>query len=276
VDLLGTLTNRGPEPGWGGADMEMRVTWLVAIGSVLGACAARGQGPPCDPRLVRPAADPYGYRLRGDRCEGIYVQEVAGAPLAIVSWTRSFAAYDLNSKQPLLLEWESAPDHGAVRLHAQSLRHRLYYQMDAVRPPGSKSYQWPLDLLAALAISKDELGVVGTRRISTGQTERDLYLPLRISQGGKLVPSGGYHLVVLPGVELKEVFITLAAVKENREAIVKNGDPMGYGYYPAERPIDVPVAAPREQGIYRLEIGATHKSGGASTAELWFYHPGNH
>lgn len=256
--------------------MKLKGVLLVAACSALGAPAARGQSQPCDARLVRATANPYGYRLRGDRCEGIYVQEVAGAPLAIVSWTESFAAYDLSSKQPLLLEWESAGGHDAIRLRAQSLRHRLYYQMDADRPAGSKSYQWPLDLLAAVAIPKEELGVVGMTRATVGQAERDLYLPLRISQGGKSAPRGGYHLVVLPGVELKEVFITLAAVKGNRETILKNGEPLGFGYYPAERPIDVPVGAPREPGIYRLEIGATHKTGGASTGELWFYHAGNH
>jgi hypothetical protein len=148
--------------------------------------------------------------------------------------------------------------------------------MDAVRPPGSKSYEWPVDLLSALAIPKSEVGVVGMTRISLGQAERVLYLPLRISQGGKLATPGGYHLVILPGVELKEVFVTLAAVKGNLETILKNGEPLAYGYYPAERPIEAPVAVPREQGIYRLEIGATHMSGGASTAELWFYHAGNH
>jgi hypothetical protein len=256
--------------------MKLRGVLLVAICSALGGCAARGEGQSCDARLVRSTADPYGYRQRGDRCEGIYVQEVGGAPLAIVSWTESFATYDLAPRQPLLLEWESAGGRAAIRLRAQSLRHRLYYQMDAVRPPGSKSYQWPLDLLAAVAIPKEEVGVVGMTRTTVGQAERDLYLPLRISQGGKSAPPGGYHLVALPGVELKEVFITLAAVKENRETILKNGEPLGFGYYPAERPIDVPVAAPREPGIYRLEIGATHKSGGASTADLWFYHAGNH
>jgi hypothetical protein len=147
--------------------------------------------------------------------------------------------------------------------------------MDAVRPPGGTSYQWPLDLLAALTVPKEEVGVVCITRIAVGQAERDLYLPLRISQGDKGAPRNGYHLVVLPGVELKELFVTVVAVKGKGEAAVKNTEPLAYGYYPAERPIDVPVAAPRERGIYRLEIGATHKSGGASTAELWFYHSGD-
>jgi hypothetical protein len=130
---------------------------LVATASALGAAEARGQAQPCDSRLIRATADPYSYRLRGDRCEGIYVQEVAGAPLAVVSWTESFSTYGFAPRQPLLLEWAFAGG-GNVRLRAQSLRRRLYYQMDALRPPASKSYQWPLDLLGIAGDSQGRSG----------------------------------------------------------------------------------------------------------------------
>ena len=44
----------------------------------------------CDPDLREPSTDAYGYRLRGaqrDRCEGIYIQEVASTPLLVASLT---------------------------------------------------------------------------------------------------------------------------------------------------------------------------------------------
>jgi hypothetical protein len=75
-------------------------------------------------------------------------------------------------------------------------------------------------------------------------------------------------------VELQEVFLTLDAVKGDQSTVVKNGEPLAYGYYPAERPIEATVSPPAAAGIYRLEIGATHKSGGVSSIELWFYHAG--
>jgi hypothetical protein len=253
--------------------MKVRGIGLTAMAAVWTACALSGQTL-CDPHLLGPASDPYSYRLRGDRCEGVYIQEVAGAPLSIVSWTAAFPNYDLTSHQPLRLEWDLADSRERVRLRAQSLRRKLYYRMDALSQSGSTSYQWPLDLLAAIRIARDEIGVVGLAEADVGDSRREVYVPLRIAQSGKPPSVAEYHLVLLPGTELKEVFVTLVAAKG--ALVLKEGEPLGYGYYPAERPVDVPVAAPRESGIYRLEVGATHKSGGASTIELWFYHPGRH
>src|ERR1035438_3842170 len=80
---------------------------------------APGQPNQCDPHLVQPAADPNGYRLRGDRCEGIYIQDVAGSPLFIASWTESFADYDLLSNEPLVIAWDSLRGAGGLRLPRQ-------------------------------------------------------------------------------------------------------------------------------------------------------------
>ena len=248
---------------------------LRACALVLAAHLALGESGPCDPHLLQPAGNPYGYRLRGDRCEGVYVQEVSGAPFVVASWTESFQDYDLTSKRPLIIEWQSLRGGGNVRLRAQSLRHRLYYRMDALRPSGSRSFAWPSDLLGALNISKGEVGIVATTRGLVGETERDIYLPLRIGQGGKAAAPGSYQLVLLPGAELKEVFITLTAVTGNKSRILKDSEAVRYGYYPAERPVEIPISGVRAQGFYHFEVGATLKSGGASSAEFWFYHPGD-
>jgi hypothetical protein len=56
----------------------------------------------CDPQLPSPAGGSNGYRMRGDRCEGIYTKEVAGgAGISLVSFTRSAIKYDLRSDQVL-------------------------------------------------------------------------------------------------------------------------------------------------------------------------------
>src|ERR1035441_3160271 len=81
-----------------------------------------GQPNPCDPHLVPASADPSGYRLRGDRCEGVYIQDVGGSPLFIASWTESFAAYDLLSRAPLEIAWDNPQGAGPVQLRAQGLR----------------------------------------------------------------------------------------------------------------------------------------------------------
>src|SRR5262249_39539500 len=110
------------------------------------------QDNPCDSHLVQATNSPYGYRLRGDHCEGLYAQEVAGAPLTIASWTDAFEDYDLKSRDPLTITWE-APEDANVHLRAQSVRRRLYFRMDANRSPKSRSFSWTPDVLSAIGIS---------------------------------------------------------------------------------------------------------------------------
>ena len=79
--------------------------------------------------------------------------------LQVVGFIAAFASYDSKSGQDLSAEWEPAGD-AIVHLRASSLRHRLYYRMDTIRPAGSSSYLWPADLLSAFRLKRDELGVV--------------------------------------------------------------------------------------------------------------------
>lgn len=109
----------------------LRLMW--SVGALCG--LARAQGP-CDPQLIQPQTNPYEYRLRGDRREGIYVQQVGGTPLTIASWTESVEDYDLASSRPLTVEWD-APENIAVNLRAEALRHRFYYRMDAATRPAA-------------------------------------------------------------------------------------------------------------------------------------------
>jgi hypothetical protein len=247
---------------------------LGAGGGLLPALAAVPKSP-CDVALDQPAGNPYGYRLRGERCEGVYIQEVSSTTLLVASLTESFEDYDLASGKALLIEWPQVPGHGDVRLRTQGLRRRLFYRMDAVRPSGSTSFTWPAEILTALEISRKDIGIVGSTRLPVGQTERDVYVPLQIGQQRDLSRSGSYRLVLLPGVELTELFISLAALGSDgrQHTSMKDEEALGYGYYPAERPIEVPIADLKTPGIYHLEIGARLRAGGAFTVELWLYHP---
>jgi len=235
---------------------------------------ASGKEDYCDPNLNAPAHHPYGYSRREDRCEGVYIQEVASTALHIVSLTDSFEDYDLDVAKDLLVEWTVSGD-SAVQLRAQGLRRRLYYRMDTVRAGNANSYRWPSGLLAALNIPKKHLGVVGWTRTVVGQIERSVYLPLRVSQRQQPRQLRRYQLVLLPGRELTEVFVSLATVGlDGQPALfLRDGEALGYGHYPAEWPIPISIPYPEAAGFYYLEIGATLSGGGVSAAELWFYHP---
>ena len=226
----------------------------------------------CDPNLKSSTTDPLGYQHHDDRCEGRYIQEVANTILLVASFTESFEQYDLESGEKLLIEW-TAPEEQSVRLRSQGLRPRLYYRMDTVLLPDSTSYQWPTNILAALNVSSQDIGVVGW---ITGQNEQDIYVPLRISQKTPPKPSLSYQVILMPGRELTELYISLAPVQDDGEfgAFIQDGEALGYGFYPAEQGIVFETPLLGEPGVYYLEIGATLRRGGSATIELLFYHAG--
>jgi hypothetical protein len=223
----------------------------------------------CDRSLEQRSADPDGYRLRGDRCEGVYAQPVAGTMLLVASFTESFEDYDVRALRDLAVRW--AAGEGDVYLRALALRRKLHYRMDTVRSAESGAWMWPADLLATLGIVRPELGVAGWTRRRVGDVERDVYLPLRVG-GAAARDTGGYTLVLLPQVPLTEVYVTLAAVgADGRPATwLRDDEPLGYGYYPADRPIEILIERPARRGVYYLLIGAALPSGASLTTELWF------
>jgi hypothetical protein len=226
----------------------------------------------CDPGLHQ-TSDSYGYRLRGDRCEGIYIREVGGTTLQIVSLTALVEDFNPATNKDLLVQWV-APGNGSIRLRAYGLRHKLHYRMDSLRPGGSTSYSWSTNLLASLNLKKHELGLVAWVSQLIANNNRDVYLPVTVSQQSPANRSRAYNLTLLPGVELEEVFISLAPLGRDGKpgSYIKNGEALNWGYYPAERPITIAIPELKTTGIYYMEIGAKLRAGGSATEQVWFYH----
>lgn len=221
--------------------------------------ASPGEEPTfCDPLLTPILDNPYGYRPRGDRCEGIYVQNVASVALLVGSFTESAIDYELGAGKPLLVGWRNLPGNTSpVRLRAQGVKRRLYYRMDTLRPADATSYEWPSNLLNALNVRKQDIGIVGVTSHLVGQTDRDIYLPLSVTQQDVSARSAPYEMVLFPGLELNEIFISLARLGENGEpeTYIQYEEPLGYGYYPAQQPVILHIPELAGTGIYRLEIG---------------------
>lgn len=233
----------------------------------------------CDPNLPRNSNDPYGYRDRGNRCEGLYIREVSGSTLPVVSFTAAFENYDLDSDQPLRVTWQTpAPRQFSMHLQAQGIWPRLYYRMDTSRPADSTSYTWSTNLLAALNISKDKLGILGWYRRKLGKDTCKVHVPLRLTQRQRAAPSDTYQLVLLPGRELQNVYLSLAPVNNNgtRGRFVYSDSLLDARPYLPESTIFIPIRFTdlKAPGIYYLRIGATLVSGGVKAEEFWFYHAG--
>jgi hypothetical protein len=229
----------------------------------------------CDPNLPTASDDPYGYRLRGDRCEGLYINEVA-ATLRVASLTSSLADFTPTSSRNLLIEW-TAIGNQPVHLRANSLRERLYYQMDSFRPTASASYSWPTDLLAALGLGRSDLGLTASTSYQVGNTKREVFLPIRIKGQSATTKTRNYQLVLLPGVELAEVFMSLAPVKDDGSLgpfIIKDQAQQS-GYNAANRTLTIRIPEVTSSGIYYLEIGAVLRTRGSTSIQVWFYHQNN-
>jgi hypothetical protein len=249
--------------------------WLAALALIAASSAAAPSH--CDPSLAPSTNHPFGYAERGDRCEGVYIQAVSGTTLALLSFTTVFGPVDVDSGQPLLIEWPSPPGTGDVQLRALSMQRRLFYRMDTSVPAGSRRYRWPTDVLAAVNLRRPDIGLLGWTRLVVGAERQDVLVPLSASQGTPAAAAGPYTFIVRPAAELSDLFLTvthlaadglpLAAVQPTRE--------LGYGYYPAENAIEVTIDAPIERGLYEVRLGARLRSGGASTLQFMFHAPGH-
>jgi hypothetical protein len=253
--------------------LSLAVAFLLSARNLTNVAGAQ-QGP-CDPNLKQVEHNPQGYQLRGDRCEGIYIQPVSGSSaLLVASFTESLEDFDPSSIDKLSLEWASLPTT-PIRLRAYGLREKLYYQMDTMVPAGKTTYLWPTGVLNALHLSKNDIGVVGFTEYQLGNETRTLYVPLRVQpKNQKQTPD--YQLVLLPGTELDEVFISMAQVGTDGQphSFLISDRKLGKGYYPAERGISINLPKPTTQGIYYVEIGAIRRDAGPLTQQIWFYHAG--
>ena len=229
----------------------------------------------CDPALPGIKEGTLGYRDRGDRCEGLYINPVSNTTLFVASFTEYFENYDLNTGNTLLIEWDKPPVNKEIHLRAQSIKPRLYYRLDTYNSGTNTFYAWPSGILTSLNIKKNDIGIVGRMKLAVGSTERYVYLPLRIRKQKEAERNGTYRLILMPGIQLSEIYITLASVGQdgNPEHFLSKEVILGYGYYPAERAVEIPIVTPKNKGIYYLKLGAKIKSGGTKTLELWFYKP---
>ena len=267
--------HRAPSP----PPAHPRARWRVA--ALLLACLAplgsAGAAPAgfCDPSLPSPANDPLGYRARGDRCEGRFIKEVGNTTLSLRSLVESAAPLTGAGRRPLHADWPVPPGAGDVALRVQGVKRRLYYRMDTRRPATAGGYAWPSDVLLAVTPAIDDVGLLATTSLPVAGVAHDVYLPLRV--GASPQPGQAYTLVVMPGVALSEVFVTADELAPDGGVgrNVLRDAPLQYGYYPAERGIEIrlPLASLGAGGLVRVRLVAKIEAGGSATLDAWLYHP---
>lgn len=226
----------------------------------------------CDSSVLAPARDPLAYSRRGDRCEGLYVQQVAaGTGLEILSFTEPVTPFPIGRGDVLRLEW-TAKTEGPVRIRAKSLKPRVYYRMDTERPGGTTTFDWPGDVLGQLQLQSEQVGVVAVMSQAIGGRIEDVYLPVSVGKGS-VARTRRYVLAVRPVQELSNIFVTLTELDAGGRSTrtIKKEESIGAGFYPAGTRIAVPVPEIDRPGLYRLHLGATLARGGSNTTALVFF-----
>ncbi len=228
----------------------------------------------CELNVDVRSSDTLAYKRRGDRCEGRYVERLSGAAIAVVSFTRRFQDYDLRTGGDLTVTW-AMPQDSATHLRGRSLEPKVYYQMDTIRQAGDTTFRWPVEILTGLNLYRAKLGVLGFYRGLVGSAERDILVPLEISQGAAATRSAGYELLVRPGVQLHEVYVSLAPLDEDGRAgnYLRNEEALQLGFYPAGRAFPVALPELPHPGLYQLTLAAERVGGGTVLVEeLYFHH----
>ncbi len=226
--------------------MQSRWCWTLVLSCTLTA-PVTGQSTAgtvaCDETLIRLASPGNGYRPLGDRCEGVYAKQVGGTTLFLASFTEAFENYDLKSRDSLTVSW-SAPAESSVQIRAETIRRGRYYRMDTRRPARDTVYRWSNRVLSAEQIVRKELGIVGWVRLPiAGAPRQVLHVPLRVEQKASARSCGFYEVQIAPGERLKEVYTSLAPVGADGTLgpFLRQDEPLGYGFYPAEAPIKFKV-----------------------------------
>jgi hypothetical protein len=216
---------------------------------------------PCDSDLITNLRDNDRYLQRGaDRCEGVYLQQVAGTvgDILVASLTCPIGGLThWPASGALTLRWNrfSGSD---VHIQAFPVVPRKHFRLDVVK--GSiDSYEWHTDL-AEKYLAPAEAGlVVWTVTPINGRNQR-VYLPLAIGSSG--TPRGPYRLALVPPVELSEVYLTVASTASGTAPLLSKA-PLKFGSYPANQKIAVELPPLPKAGLYRVEIVADRKDQGS-------------
>lgn len=244
------------------------------------AFSAGPQGAPayCDAELLHVPKSSTSYQVRGDRCEGIYAQQVSTVSVDLRSFVKGFGKFNPETQASLELTWK-APD-GIVqnaRLRAFSLRSRTYYRMDTARPAAGGSYRWPTEILAGEKLGDGDLGILAWVEIpGPSGKARQVYLPLRAGTSQTL---DGYEVTLVPSKKLQKVLLSVIQTDEkghDLKELLSDKDVGGeFAFYPSNEPTVISTGKIGTPGYYRLEIKAMAASGEAVTKEIDFYHSGD-
>jgi hypothetical protein len=179
--------------------------WFQAFLVFLGSAALAGaQIDPCEPLKPIPGSSSQ-YKNRGNRCEGLYEEDMGAKSLALISLTLGTISYPLQRGTKLQLTVPS--ENETVHVRAVPKPVNVAYEMDAVLKSGA-SLTWPVDdVLLPEALTAQQIGVFSWRDVGS----RVVYAPVRVQrEGAKESINSAITLTLRPSFDAQVVKWRLA------------------------------------------------------------------
>jgi hypothetical protein len=205
---------------------------------------------------LQPWSAATGYRLRTDRCEGMYVGLQSGEIVQVVSLVKGGLHYDLQGR-PGRVAGDSVLNVHVPRLPGQfgptvSVRgsareSNLNWALDATLSHGHP-LRWNLrDVITPEQLSSDRIGLVGAAEAVSGGRRRRVYIPVEIRRGA-----------------------AAADAPDSTEVVVKIQSAAEMGW--STRGTDVLHMAQRlnMDGYFRIMLPPTHAAPEEQTINLWW------
>jgi len=229
--------------------------WILCLSGPAGAASF------CDPGLPADTKSPLSYQMRGDRCEGLYAQQVSSVSVEVRSLIASFGPFDPATDKELVLSWTEPPGaQGTVRLRVFSFKtgHLLPNGYSRGRRQGllslalrcsglARPAQQDLGLVAWMDLSRPEGATphgppaAPRRKQQSERRLRGLSFPFGPSQRGPFDHQP-------------------ARCSRPSVAVLRKDEELGFGHYPSHVPTVLSTKKLGPAGFYRLAVTAVPKS----------------
>jgi hypothetical protein len=215
----------------------------------------------CDPELTA-RTNPKNrdrYSQRGDRCEGVYLEQVSGTigDLLIASLTASRTRLSSwPSAGPLTLRWNPVAESD-VHIQAFPIVPRKFFRLDVVKK-FIKAYVWDTSLVEKY-LAPAETGIVAWTSVAVNGAPARLYLPVAF---GDVSDLGLYRLTLISPIDLSEIYLTITSIVPSEKPVCTRV-PQKFASYPADQKIEINLPQLPKPGRYRVEVIGDRKDLGS-------------
>lgn len=154
------------------------------------------------------------YRRRGDRCEGEYARQFRqNVNLRIVGIHATAPEFDTTSPS-VRLRVEAGRPNERVLLKATSTKSRHFYRMDTEAVSPAWTYEWPLNVVAAVKLLSTDVAVLAcARNCDEGRPRWPTLLPVGFAGARTLVEPVAVIVADVPLTSVKSTLVVAGSAQ---------------------------------------------------------------